>query len=102
MKTDQSHGDLREKVAQSLFESFWARCDEHDPGALTDQPEEIASTWRGMAEDVLNLIGGDGWKLVPVEPTEEMLSVVHKTWRGELAWNYRAMIAASPPPPVTP
>lgn len=42
---------------------------------------------------------GEGWRLVPVEPTPEMLAIVGTAWRRDLAWNYRAMLAAAPPPP---
>lgn len=43
------------------------------------------------------------WKLVPVDPTEEMLSAGHDAWGGDdaldfpITWNvYRAMIDAAP------
>ena len=42
-----------------------------------------------------------GWKLVPVEPTQEMLDHVNRTVPDlfELGDEYRAMLAAAPQPP---
>jgi hypothetical protein len=58
----------------------------------------------------------DGWRLVPVEPTEAMLDVCVRQWKERMEWkcrtgnigtgdpkevfasNYRAMIAAAPSP----
>jgi hypothetical protein len=62
------------------------------------------------AQDILNLIKPEGWRLVPVEPTEEMLQGADALKYGEpvegysvdLAAIYRAMIQAYPPPPVAP
>lgn len=46
----------------------------------------------------------EGWKLVPIEPTREMLhaaTVQVPTWDDEASLRkYRAMLSASPPPPV--
>ena len=39
----------------------------------------------------------DGWKLLPVEPTEEMKQAVAADW-GRRTWEqYAAVIAAAPP-----
>lgn len=38
-----------------------------------------------------------GWKLVPIEPTHEMLAAT--SWPGCAATDYRHMLAAAPPPP---
>lgn len=44
----------------------------------------------------------DGWKLVPVEPTNEMLDYAHTVWlRDPLRRSttlYRGMLAAAPQP----
>lgn len=48
----------------------------------------------------------DGWKLVPVEPTEEMAVVFKEAfiqgsiWNGRVEQGYKAMLAAAPTPPV--
>lgn len=39
-----------------------------------------------------------GWKLVPVEPTREML--VATNWANDPAAGYRAMLVAAPAPPA--
>lgn len=46
-------------------------------------------------------ISSSGWKLVPVEPTEEMLNAIfenHWQWPddADLIVQYRAMLAAAP------
>lgn len=45
-----------------------------------------------------------GWKLVPVEPTTEMMEAAFNATRDDqIDWmrqHYRAMPAAAPPPPV--
>lgn len=47
----------------------------------------------------------DGWKLVPVEPTEEMMLVarnaIYNVWSDQgIRDCYRAMLSAAPPPPA--
>lgn len=48
----------------------------------------------------------EGWKLVPIEPTEEMLGFGLDGWNGfagprnKMCNAYRRMVAASPAPPV--
>lgn len=43
----------------------------------------------------------EGWKLVPVEPTEDVLEAIHNGgYVGddqELRWFYQSMLAAAPP-----
>ncbi|MDP1873704.1 hypothetical protein [Phenylobacterium sp.] len=104
--------DLREKVARVIDPEAYdeVTAEDNDDGAAI-----FADAWEDAltkADATLNLIGGDGWKLVPVEPTEEMLVALdnlsveaagdcpteHDVYR--VIWG--AMIAASPPPPVTP
>jgi hypothetical protein len=50
----------------------------------------------------LSAIGAEGWKLVPEEPTLEMIKAAHAHHEGE-AWLphslYTAMLAAAPSPP---
>ncbi len=50
---------------------------------------------------------GEGWKLVPVEPTDGMVSegfqsvnMIGRSWNQTLTIAYRAMLAASPTPPI--
>jgi hypothetical protein len=42
----------------------------------------------------------EGWKLVPVEPTNEMVQAWLDTYEGNIQTVYRAMLAAAPQPPV--
>lgn len=45
----------------------------------------------------------EGWKLVPVEPTPEMIDAIDRVmWPGASEKAYRAMLAAAPCPPVGP
>ena len=52
-----------------------------------------------LAEDTLGEPGGrvQGWKLVPEQPTEEMLAAT--SWPGCAATDYAHMISAAPAPP---
>jgi len=45
-------------------------------------------------------VASPGWKLVPVEPTPEMLSEIWVHKNGSLSEAYRAMLAAAPQPVV--
>lgn len=47
----------------------------------------------GITEEILGEIERAGWKLVPVEPTREMLVAIN--WPNDPA-GYRAMLAAAP------
>lgn len=51
----------------------------------------------GITEEILGEIERAGWKLVPVEPTREMLVAIN--WPNDPA-GYRAMLAAAPAAPV--
>lgn len=53
--------------------------------------EECAKVWEAGLER-------EGWKLVPVHPTEEMLAAT--SWPGCAATDYAHMIAAAPAPPL--
>jgi len=72
---------------------------ESDPGAWEDH---IASTGRFRA------VAAPAWKLVPVEPTEDMLYLGGDAQAqsigsyGEPGCVYRAMLAAAPEPPADP
>jgi len=119
--------ELRTKVARVIDPVHWINRDfmlqaantadqrsEAERGALRAQATELVLPSLTKADSILNLIGGDGWKLVPVEPTAEMVDAVwqaagidisdcDETDDGSLLNDiYRAMIAASPPPQDTP
>ena len=95
--------DLREKVARVIDQTAWEPMTGHVP--IIRQAESLRK-----ADAILNLIGGDGWALVPREPTDLMMDrggtalfdARAKNVDALAAAAYRAMIAASPPPPVTP
>ena len=65
--------------------------------------------WRGSSQDIaqaavsayLAAMKGAGWKLVPVEPSEAMLSAVYLTGsplRPQLKSHWRAMLNSTPNP----
>ena len=68
-------------------------------GLLADRVEAAALIARLRAR------APDGWRLVPVEPTDEMLDAATRElpspWKS-MAGLYRAMLAASPEPPSEP
>lgn len=74
--------DLREKVARAIC--YWSEpstC--HDQYCSTRCIAVQPDAWCWRATDaILNLIGGDGWKLVPVEPTREMLKAAGEAFRA--------------------
>lgn len=65
--------------------------------------------WRGSSQDIaqaavsayLAAMKGAGWKLVPVEPNENMMSAVYLTGsplRPQLKSHWRAMLNCAPNP----
>ena len=65
--------------------------------------------WRGSSQDIaqaavsayLAAMKGAGWKLVPVEPSEAMISAVYLTGsplRPQLKSHWRAMLNCAPNP----
>jgi hypothetical protein len=96
--------DLREQVARILLPAAFERLD--DGCADREDREEIAGALE-IASDVLSLVSStkEGWRLVPVEPTEEMIEAYCTTLErlGFTSWVtastvWAAMLAASPSP----
>ena len=68
-------------------------------GEQFEQPLHTEQTVRALLAAAPSM--PQGWKLVPVEPTQEMLDHVNRTVPDlfELGDEYRAMLAAAPQPP---
>lgn len=60
----------------------------------------------GSSQAIQQVAVPEGWKLVPVEPTREMLAVLTGEWHSSRHTDMRnrwdVMLAASPTPPVCP
>ena len=88
--------DLHEYIGASIPQTIsehYRGCDllERIDAALASKlPDHIA--------DVSNMVAPEGWQLVPVEPTEEMLDAGYFTNHGANRGIYRAMLAAAPKP----
>ena len=64
-------------------------------------PLALAPEVRYVRADAITPVQ-EGWKLVPVEPTEGMLEgAITSTWENVMTNIWRQMIAASPLPPTT-
>jgi len=69
---------------------------EYDVRSMADEIERLRSkVKRSSAQAGVP----EGWKLVPVEPTPEMLATT--SWPGCAATDYAHMLAAVPQPPST-
>ena len=62
-----------------------------------------------QSEDKLNMVIQEGFKLVPIEPTKDMLEAAGKAWPRyghlddiikNIKEEYKAMLSASPTPPI--
>jgi len=69
--------------------------DNHFSDVVRDLPEGKYQLYASPATKDAGLVA-DGWKLVPVEPTPEMIAAIWAYKSGNLQDCYRAMLAASP------
>lgn len=91
------------KFANWTIDQLFARCVDLDNGSLTMDAAEFAALRRLIAEKANSPVIPDGWKLVPVELTEDMVA---KAWREALGKcdnetikrMFAAMLAAAPTP----
>ncbi len=96
--------ELREKVARASHEAYW----DH---AWDSEPAIHKAAWYQQVDAALAVLGlcvAEGWQLVPIEPTEEMLDegilAANKgtqyegylNGRNEIRRAYPAMLAAAP------
>lgn len=97
--------DVREAVAIYLFSLEWS----HGWERANETQREAYRERAVAAIAALRAAVPGGWKLVPVEPTDEMLIVALRTTRddgyghchdavGSAVW--RAMLSAAPKPPA--
>ena len=104
---------LAEEVARK-YPKILARLAEGPPITPTDgetspdHPDNVVTNAEGGAGAGEAPLTRSGWKLVPVEPTEEMIQAGHiattqyGAYSNPVIWPtkcYRAMLAASPTPP---
>jgi len=58
------------------------------------------AVYKAFEQAVLAEVAGNGYRLVPVEPTEEMIHAGEYTKQGDRIWSlkqsYHAMLAAAP------
>lgn len=65
---------------------------------IAELEAEIAAVGAGGVQALS--AGPAGWKLVPVEPTQEMLNSPSNAWPADAKVTWAAMLAASPTPPA--
>ena len=85
-------------------EQHIAICKKYGADGLTfdPAPEDVIAVLDRLAQlEAQQAVQSPGWKLVPIEPTREMLAAGdQKTWVLPSLDCYTAMLAAAPTPPV--
>ena len=92
--------EVRELVVELRGIARYACWDKFNDRYFSDPDKHPAS----RAADLLSRMDGEGWRTVPVEPTEAMYAAAEREWDGRMSARSRgvwqAMLAAAPSPSI--
>lgn len=95
--------DLREIAGRALHDAHWSDPDFGEPSAAWEScVNGYREEWLNQVDIVIAAIEASGHRIVPVEPTEEMVmaGIINAGWpdedddRDDIASLYRAMLTA--------